>query len=75
MLHAVYFDKESDGDETWTVLYNNRHVETETYKIEKQRAKPSFLPAIEGSPPAILLAYLSNMVGPRSQSFFLFIFN
>lgn len=61
MLHAVCFDKESDG-ETWTVLYNNRHVETETYKIEKQRDKPSFLPAIEGSPPAILLAYLLNML-------------
>lgn len=75
MLHAVCFDKESDGGETWTVLYNNRHVETETYKIEKQRDKPSFLPAIEGSPPAILLAYLLNMVGPRPQSFYLFIFN
>ncbi|KAI5556447.1 hypothetical protein BDE02_18G036200 [Populus trichocarpa] len=62
MLHAVCFDKESDGGETWTVLYNNRHVETETYKIEKQRDKPSFLPAIEGSPPAILLAYLLNML-------------
>ncbi|KAJ6856601.1 carotenoid 9,10(9',10')-cleavage dioxygenase-like [Populus alba x Populus x berolinensis] len=61
MLHALCFDKDSDG-ETWTVLYNNRHVETETYKLEKQRDKPSFLPAIEGSPPAILLAYLLNML-------------
>ncbi|PNS92599.2 hypothetical protein POPTR_018G043000v4 [Populus trichocarpa] len=62
MLHAVCFDKESDDGETWTVLYNNRHVETETYKIEIQRDKPSFLPAIEGSPPAILLSYLLNML-------------
>ncbi|KAJ6674142.1 DIOXYGENASE putative-RELATED [Salix viminalis] len=61
MLHALCFDKDSDG-ETWKVLYNNRHVETETYKLEKQRDKPSFLPAVEGNPPAILAAYLLNML-------------
>ncbi|KAJ7958565.1 carotenoid 9,10(9',10')-cleavage dioxygenase 1-like [Quillaja saponaria] len=60
MLHALYFKKESDG--SWTVVYNNRHVETETYKLEKQRNKPSFLPAIEGDSPAILLAYLLNLL-------------
>lgn len=60
MLHAVYIDKDSDG--RWTVHYNNRHVETETYKLEKQRNRPSFLPAIEGDPPAILSAYLLNLL-------------
>ncbi|XP_056167092.1 carotenoid 9,10(9',10')-cleavage dioxygenase 1-like isoform X2 [Syzygium oleosum] len=59
MLHAVYIDKDSDG--RWIVQYNNRHVETETYKQEKQRNRPSFLPAIEGDPPAILSAYLLNL--------------
>ncbi|XP_057434749.1 carotenoid 9,10(9',10')-cleavage dioxygenase-like [Lotus japonicus] len=58
MLHALYFKKSSHGN--WTVLYNNKHVETETYKLEKQRNKPSFLPAIEGDSPAILFAYLLN---------------
>ncbi|KAF9662257.1 hypothetical protein SADUNF_Sadunf18G0034300 [Salix dunnii] len=61
MLHALCFDKDSDG-ETWRVVYNNRHVETETYKLEKQRDKPSFLPAVEGNPPAVLVAYLLNML-------------
>ncbi|CAJ1973892.1 unnamed protein product [Sphenostylis stenocarpa] len=58
MLHAIYFKRSSQG--SWTVLYNNKHVETDTYKIEKQRSKPSFLPAIEGDSPAILCAYLLN---------------
>ncbi|KAJ6745612.1 BETA-CAROTENE DIOXYGENASE [Salix koriyanagi] len=61
MLHALYFDKESDSG-NWTVLYNSRHVETETFKLEKKRNKPSFLPAIEGSSPAILTSYLLNML-------------
>lgn len=60
MLHAVYIDKDSDG--RWIVQYDNRHVETETYKQEKQRNRPSFLPAIEGDPLAILSAYLLNAV-------------
>lgn len=61
MLHALYFDRATDG--SWTVLYNNRHVETETFQQEKQRNKPSFLPAIEGNSAAILSAYLLNLVG------------
>jgi carotenoid cleavage dioxygenase-like enzyme len=60
MLHALYFNKDSDG--RWNVVYNNRHVETETFKLEKQRNKPSFLPAIEGDSPAIVSAYLLNLV-------------
>ncbi|CAK7353224.1 unnamed protein product [Dovyalis caffra] len=52
MLHALYFNKESNIG-SWTVLYNSRHVETETFKLEKKRNKPSFLPAVEGNPPAM----------------------
>ncbi|WVZ18495.1 hypothetical protein V8G54_005817 [Vigna mungo] len=58
MLHAIYFKRSSQG--SWKVLYNNKHVETDTYKIEKQLSKPSFLPAIEGDSLAILSAYLLN---------------
>jgi carotenoid cleavage dioxygenase len=61
MLHVLYFDKARDG--SWTVTYKNKYVESETFKLEKQRNKPSFLPAIEGSSPAILSAYLLNLVG------------
>lgn len=60
MLHALYLKKDSYGG--WTVCYNNRQVETETFKFEKGRKKPSFLPAIEGDSPAILAAYLLNLV-------------
>ncbi|KAL7159334.1 hypothetical protein ABFS83_01G020300 [Erythranthe nasuta] len=58
MLHALYFFKDSKGK--WKISYNNRHVETDTYKLERERAKPSFLPAIEGDSLAVLLAYLLN---------------
>lgn len=61
MLHALYFSK--DIACKWTVRYNNKYVETETFKLEKQRHKPSFLPAIEGDSPAIMSAYLLNLVG------------
>lgn len=67
MLHVLYFDKDRDG--SWTVHYNNRHVETETFKLEKQRNRPSFLPAIEGNLPAILSAYLLNLVCTPIQKF------
>jgi len=60
MLHAIYFKRSTQG--SWKVLYNNKHVETDTYKIEKQLSKPSFLPAIEGDSLAILSAYLLNWV-------------
>lgn len=61
MLHVLYLDKDSDG--RWSLLYTNRHVETETLKLEKQRNKPSFLPAIEGHSPAVVLSILLNLVG------------
>ncbi|KAI4380898.1 hypothetical protein MLD38_007035 [Melastoma candidum] len=60
MLHAIYFEK--DGDSKWVVRYNNRHVETKTYKLEKQRNKPSFLPVIEGDSAAVLSGYLFNLL-------------
>ncbi|XP_076886395.1 carotenoid 9,10(9',10')-cleavage dioxygenase 1-like [Bidens hawaiensis] len=60
MLHALYFKKGRDGK--WSVSYNNKHVETETLKMEKQRNTLSFLPAIEGDSPAILSAYLLNFM-------------
>ncbi|XP_024986932.1 carotenoid 9,10(9',10')-cleavage dioxygenase 1-like [Cynara cardunculus var. scolymus] len=60
MLHALYLKKENDGK--WSVSYNNKHVETDTFKLEKQRNRPSFLPAIEGDSPAILSAYLLNLM-------------
>ncbi|KAI3468214.1 hypothetical protein Pfo_024877 [Paulownia fortunei] len=58
MLHALYFSKDSDG--RWKISYNNRHVETDTFKLEKDRKKPAFLPAIEGDSPAVLSAHLLN---------------
>ncbi|XVF35450.1 hypothetical protein REPUB_Repub18cG0147100 [Reevesia pubescens] len=60
MLHALYFSKGLDG--SWTVVYKNRHVETETFKQEKLLNKPSFLPAIEGDSPAVMSAYLLNLL-------------
>ena len=66
MLHALYFSKGING--SWTVVYNNRHVETETFKLEKQRNKPSFLPAVEGDSLAVLSAYLLNLVGLLIQN-------
>ncbi|KAM4086461.1 hypothetical protein ACJW30_10G103100 [Castanea mollissima] len=60
MVHALYLNKDSDG--SWNVAYNKKHVETETFKLEKQRNKPCFLPATEGDSPAILSAYMLNLV-------------
>ncbi|OVA20277.1 Carotenoid oxygenase [Macleaya cordata] len=60
MLHALYLIKDSHGG--WIVSYKNRYVNTETFKIEMQRNKPCFLPAIEGDSPAILAAYVLNLL-------------
>lgn len=60
MLHALYFCQDSDG--RWKISYRNRHVETDTFKLEKARKKPVFLPAIEGDSLAVLSAYLLNHV-------------
>lgn len=65
MLHALYFSKDSDG--RWMISYNNRHVETDTFKLEKARKKPAFLPAIEGDSLAVLSAYLLNWVSKSCE--------
>jgi hypothetical protein len=70
MLHVLYFEKARDG--SWTVTYKNKYVESETFKLEKQRNKPSFLPAIEGSSPAILSAYLLNLVGRHIYAIYIY---
>ncbi|CAN6721399.1 unnamed protein product [Malus baccata var. baccata] len=63
MLHALYFSRDGDvSDGDWTVRYNNRHVETDTFKLEKQRNKPSFLPTFSGDSRAILSAFLLNLL-------------
>lgn len=59
MLHALYFNK-SNG--TWNVVYKNRYVESQTFKLEKQRNKPSFLPATHGDSLAIFLSSFLNWV-------------
>lgn len=60
MLHALYFSKTGHGN--WTVSYNNRFVQSETFNLEKDRSKPAFLPAVEGDSPAIVSALLLNLV-------------
>ncbi|KAF4394391.1 carotenoid 9,10(9',10')-cleavage dioxygenase 1-like isoform X1 [Cannabis sativa] len=60
MLHALYFTK--DKNDNWSVHYNNRYVETQTFNLEKQRNKPSFLPIIEGDSTALIAASLLNLL-------------
>ncbi|TKY74556.1 Carotenoid 9,10(9',10')-cleavage dioxygenase 1 [Spatholobus suberectus] len=58
MLHALYFKRQSDG--CCTIVYNNRYVETVTYKLEKQSIKPLFIPAVKGDSLAVLFSMLLN---------------
>ncbi|XP_027182326.1 carotenoid 9,10(9',10')-cleavage dioxygenase 1-like [Coffea eugenioides] len=60
MLHAVYFSKSNQS--SWTIFYNNRYVESDTFKLEKQRRKLAFLPAAEGDPAAVFSAHLLNLL-------------
>ncbi|OVA20276.1 Carotenoid oxygenase [Macleaya cordata] len=60
MVHALNLIK--DGHGSWIVSYKNRYVETETLKLEMQRNKLCFLPAVEGDTPAILAAYVLNLL-------------
>ncbi|XP_030452721.2 carotenoid 9,10(9',10')-cleavage dioxygenase 1-like [Syzygium oleosum] len=60
MLHALLFKKTGDSD--WSISYKNRYVESETFKLEKQRNKPAFIPAIEGDPLAISAALSLNQI-------------
>lgn len=61
MLHALYFTR-SSSENSWTLTYKNRYVESQTFKIENLRQKPAFLPAVEGDSWAILAAYILNFV-------------
>ncbi|KAE8675839.1 Carotenoid 9,10(9',10')-cleavage dioxygenase 1, putative isoform 2 [Hibiscus syriacus] len=60
MLHALYFSKDTNW--RWTVIYSNRYVETDTFKLEKLRNKPSFLPAVQGDALAVFSSHLLNML-------------
>ena len=68
MLHAVYFTKDLNGE--WNICYKNKYVESETFKLEKERNKPCFLPTIEGDSTALLVAYLLNQVLCLSASLY-----
>ncbi|KAL8109879.1 carotenoid 9,10(9',10')-cleavage dioxygenase 1-like [Apium graveolens] len=61
MIHAIYFEKETSSG-VCSVYYNNRHVQTETFKMESKMNKPCFIPAIEGDSAAVVSAYLLNML-------------
>ncbi|XP_011005228.1 PREDICTED: carotenoid 9,10(9',10')-cleavage dioxygenase 1-like [Populus euphratica] len=58
MLHALYFRKNASGN--WIVSYKNKFVESESFKIEKERNMPVFLPNLEGDSLAILISNLIN---------------
>ncbi|KAL7112161.1 hypothetical protein ACP275_05G134700 [Erythranthe tilingii] len=60
MLHAVYFNKEKD--DKWVTRYKNKYVETDSYKIDKQRDKPAFIPAVEGTSGGVLSGFIFNML-------------
>nr|GME19818.1 carotenoid 9,10(9',10')-cleavage dioxygenase 1-like [Ipomoea batatas] len=60
MIHALYFNKDSNGH--WTISYNNKHIQTGTFQAEKHRKRPAFLPTAEGDLLAVLSAILLNSV-------------
>ncbi|XP_059277570.1 carotenoid 9,10(9',10')-cleavage dioxygenase 1-like [Lycium ferocissimum] len=62
MLHALHLKKDRRNSGSWNMLYKNKHVQTDTYNMEKDRNKPGFLPAIQGDSPAVLFAYLLNVL-------------
>lgn len=66
MLHALYLKKDMSG-RNWQTMYKNKHVQTDTYNMEKDRNKPGFLPSIQGDSPALLLSYLLNVVCTHSN--------
>ncbi|KAF8035836.1 hypothetical protein BT93_C1763 [Corymbia citriodora subsp. variegata] len=69
MLHALCFKKTGDSD--WSISYKNKYIESETLKLEKQRNKPSFIPAIEGDPLAVLAAFSLNRIRLNADNKFL----
>ncbi|XP_039165723.1 carotenoid 9,10(9',10')-cleavage dioxygenase 1 [Eucalyptus grandis] len=69
MLHALFFKKTGDSD--WTISYKNKYVESQTFKLEKQRNKPSFIPTIEGDSLAILAAVSLNQIRLNADTKFI----
>ncbi|KAJ8555479.1 hypothetical protein K7X08_012975 [Anisodus acutangulus] len=62
MLHALYLKKDRRINGSWKTSYKNKHVQTDTYNIEKHRNKPGFLPATQGDSSAVLVTYLLNVL-------------
>lgn len=60
MLHALYFNKSSVGE--WRILYKNKYVDTDTFKLEREKNKLAFVPSADGQPYATLVAFILNMV-------------
>lgn len=56
MLHATYFGPEGQ------VAYQNKFVETEGYKLEKERNKRLWLNTVEGDSKAVALGYFFNQI-------------
>lgn len=74
MLHAVYFEKEHEHG-SWIISYKNRYVESKTFRLEKQRNKPGFLPALSGDASAVLAAILLNTVTNYLHAFIILLFD
>ncbi|XP_073055358.1 carotenoid 9,10(9',10')-cleavage dioxygenase 1-like isoform X2 [Primulina eburnea] len=64
MVHALYFKKQRDG--TWLTIYNNKYIETDSLRLERQnqqqKQKPAFLPSVEGDSTAVLACSLLNSI-------------
>lgn len=77
MIHGLSFNREiSDvnggniNNINWSIVYNNKYVETDTYKLDKlESKKPPFIPSVEGNSTAVLSAFLLNMVCTYNHSF------
>ncbi|KAL3746757.1 hypothetical protein ACJRO7_015659 [Eucalyptus globulus] len=69
MLHALFFKRTGESD--WSISYKNKYVESETFKLEKQRNRPSFIPAIEGDPLAVIAAFSLNRIRLNADNKFL----
>uniref|UniRef100_A0A0D9X789 Uncharacterized protein n=1 Tax=Leersia perrieri TaxID=77586 RepID=A0A0D9X789_9ORYZ len=59
MLHAIYFTKSREGN-TWSVSYNNRYVQSDTFRMERECQRPRFLPSAKGDNIATMVAGILN---------------
>ncbi|OEL24323.1 Carotenoid 9,10(9',10')-cleavage dioxygenase 1 [Dichanthelium oligosanthes] len=60
MLHAVYFNKNDVGE--WCISYMNKYVDSETFELESKNNQLAFIPAADGQPYAMLVAFVLNML-------------